>query len=137
MFIESKRPYIDERKTKAHLLLQGNFFPIHSYVIDRSRVQSQDLYINTQLSRLEDYELLLRLAAKYQFDFQSCGMPVAEYRFRTDGSNSTIMFGPCDAEKRQSWMDAEQYVAARRQQIQVQMTTAELESLFSVRDILG
>ena len=47
------------------------------------------------------------------------------------------MFGPCDAEKRQSWMDAEQYVAARRQQIQVQMTTAELESLFSVRDILG
>jgi hypothetical protein len=137
MFIESKQPFINERKNKAHLLLQGNFFPIHSYVIDRSRVQPQDLYIDTQLSRLEDYEFLLRLAAKYQLDFQACGVPVAEYRFRTDGSNSTVMFGPFDAEKRQPWIDAEQYLAIRKQQIQVQMTIAELESLFSVRDMLG
>src|SRR2546428_2889288 len=56
MFIESKRPFVNEKKTKAHLLLQGNFFPLHSYVIDRSRVNQQDLYIDPKLSRLEDYE---------------------------------------------------------------------------------
>src|SRR5215510_2542171 len=55
MFIESKRPFTHARKTKVHLFLQGNFFPIHSYVIDRSRVEQKDLYIDTRLSRHEDH----------------------------------------------------------------------------------
>jgi hypothetical protein len=62
-------------------------------------------------------------------------MPVAEYRFRTDGSNSTLLFGPFDTEKRRPWADAEQYLATRKQQIQVQLTIAELESLFLARDM--
>jgi len=47
-------------------ILKDNFIPLHSYLIDRSKVPSEILYFNEDFSVLEDYEFLLRLISKYQ-----------------------------------------------------------------------
>ncbi|MEJ7708831.1 MAG: glycosyltransferase [Pyrinomonadaceae bacterium] len=69
-------------------LFRDNFIPIHSYVIDCSRVGDDNLYFDSSFSLLEDYEFILRLCAKFEFDFSHVGVPVCEYRMRLDGSNS-------------------------------------------------
>lgn len=47
-------------------ILKDNFIPLHSYLIDRSKVPSEALYFNESFFVLEDYEFLLRLISKYQ-----------------------------------------------------------------------
>jgi hypothetical protein len=63
-------------------LIDRNFLPLHSFVIDRSRVDPADLQFDESLTRLEDYDFLLRLAASYRFDLACLGVPVCEYRLR-------------------------------------------------------
>ncbi len=46
--------YAGERSFRR--LLDGNFLPIHSFVLDRMRILEKDLYFNETISRLEDYE---------------------------------------------------------------------------------
>lgn len=72
-------------QTREDLFID-NFLPIHSYVIDRARVRAEDLHFDDQLSLLEDYEFLLRLAVKYPFDLSQLGSPVCEYRYHEENS---------------------------------------------------
>lgn len=67
-------------------LFKDNFIPIHSFVIDRLRVDSSDLYFDEDLSLLEDYDFLLRLCSKYEFDFTKLDVFVCEYRFHDTNS---------------------------------------------------
>lgn len=69
-------------------LIFDNFIPIHSFILDRHKIDHADLHFAV-LPALEDYDLLLRLAAKYQFDFSKLSLAVSEYRHRDDGSNIT------------------------------------------------
>jgi len=80
-------------------LLEGNFCPIHSYVIDRSRVDDGLLFIDPKLTIEEDYDLLLRLCARYPSDFELIGTPIGYYVFKTDGSNTVGVSGGIDGEK--------------------------------------
>lgn len=69
--------------------LQDNFIPIHAFVIDRSKTQIPIL-INENLSKLEDYDFLLRLANKHEpFYLKQIG---AEYCIRANGTN-TVVYG--------------------------------------------
>jgi hypothetical protein len=83
-FITKAAPFV-WGNTKSDLLYD-NFIPIHSYVIDRTRISTEDLYFNDELPPLEDYEFLLRLAAKYEFDFKYLKTPVCEYRWHAENS---------------------------------------------------
>jgi glycosyltransferase involved in cell wall biosynthesis len=69
-------------------IVRDNFVPIHSYVIDRSRIGSFDLYFDELLPPLEDYDFLLRLFSSFEPDLSKLDTPVCEYRVREDGSNS-------------------------------------------------
>jgi len=69
-------------------LFTENFVPIHSYVIDRSRLGSFDLRFDDACPPLEDYDFLLRLFTSFDPDFCKIDVPVCEYRIRMDGSNS-------------------------------------------------
>nr|WP_222533341.1 glycosyltransferase [Azospirillum sp. 412522] len=80
-------------------LLEGNFCPIHSYVIDRSRVDDGILAIDPALTIEEDYDLLLRLCARHPSDFELIGTPIGYYVFKTDGSNTVGVSGGIDGEK--------------------------------------
>jgi len=69
-------------------LFRGNFCPIHSYVIDRSRIPEQFLFFEPYLVMEEDYDFILRICAQFPSDFSLVGTEVGEYYFKTDGSNT-------------------------------------------------
>lgn len=86
-FVQSKDNFFAWGRSRLDLIRE-NFVPIHSYVIDRARLEDFDLYFDETFSILEDYEFLLRLCAKFEPDFSRFETPVCEYRIRLDGSNS-------------------------------------------------
>jgi glycosyltransferase involved in cell wall biosynthesis len=67
-------------------LFRDNFVPIHSYVIDREVVNTSDLYFDDEMPPLEDYDFLLRLGSKYEFDFSKLDTFVCEYRIHNSNS---------------------------------------------------
>jgi cellulose synthase/poly-beta-1,6-N-acetylglucosamine synthase-like glycosyltransferase len=71
-------------------LFRRNFIPINSFVIDRERIEASDLCFDESLSVHEDYEFLLRMSAKYEFDFKRLGTHLCEYRIRPESANSTL-----------------------------------------------
>lgn len=77
-------------------LFQANFCPLHSFVIDKSRVSIDDLYFNESLNRAEDYDFLLRLCAKYRSDFSLVATIIGDYYFKNDGSNTTALTLPTE-----------------------------------------
>jgi hypothetical protein len=79
-------------------LIRDNFCPLHSYLVDTSRVDSELLSFNPGLVRVEDYDFLLRVAGRYPCDFQSLDTKIGLYFRRADGSNSTPLgVGPVTA----------------------------------------
>lgn len=73
-------------------LLADNFCPIHSFLIDRARVDHADLRFDETMTRLEDYEFLLRFCTKYACSFGSVSKLVGIYNWRTEGGNSIQVF---------------------------------------------
>ena len=71
-------------------LFRRNFIPINSFVLDRERIDASDLHFDEALSIHEDYEFLLRMGAKYEFDFAQLGVHLCEYRIRPESTNSTL-----------------------------------------------
>ncbi|MFC4172949.1 glycosyltransferase family A protein [Microvirga sp. GCM10011540] len=69
-------------------LFRGNFCPIHSYVIDRTRIPEQFLFFEPNLLLEEDYDFILRICAQFPSDFALVGTEIGEYYFKTDGSNT-------------------------------------------------
>lgn len=96
--------------------LHENFIPIHSFVIDTSRAIGIGDF-DEEMSRLEDYEYLLRLAFKYKPVYIQ-GIS-AEYCIRTDGSNSTCEgTGTLNQQKQkaQLWSTARDILAQKKLQ---------------------
>lgn len=87
--------------------LKGNFIPIHSFVIDQSRVENIG-FVDEAMDKNEDYEFLLRLAFKYEPLYVENFS--AEYSVRSDGTNTIMSAGSSPIElyeKRQKWLEAE------------------------------
>lgn len=87
--------------------LQGNFIPIHSFVIDRNRAQDIG-WVDESMDKNEDYEFLLRLA--YHYEPLYVEKYSAEYSVRSDGTNTIISTGSSVTElyeKKQKWNEAE------------------------------
>lgn len=70
-------------------IIAGNFCPLHSYVIDRTRIDGDVLRVDPTLKLEEDYDLLLRICMAYPSDFSLLGTFIGDYVFKSDGSNST------------------------------------------------
>lgn len=91
-------------------LLHDNFCPIHSFVVDRSVISPEHLYFSELLSRLEDYDLLLRIVASHMSDFEAVTIPVGDYYFKDDGSN-TVQISDTDMGKDlDDWARAREYI---------------------------
>lgn len=69
-------------------LLRSNFCPLHSFVLDRTRIPPADLVFDETLGALEDYDLLLRICARHPSSFRLKDRIVGEYLFKDDGSNA-------------------------------------------------
>jgi hypothetical protein len=62
-----------------HDLFRSNFCPIHSYLIDRSKIDGTLLYFDTILTWEEDYDLLLKICAAYESDFGALHKVIGDY----------------------------------------------------------
>ena len=101
-------------------LLKENFCPIHSFLIDRSRMDSADIAFNEHLTRLEDYDFLLRTCAKYPANFAGIEKKVGVYNWKFAGNNSTITGGETVAEmtaKTKPWDEARQHIKSLKRDI--------------------
>ncbi len=94
-------------------LLQSNFLPLHSFVVDKSAAQTaavaagpksalQEPWFNPSLTRLEDYDFLLRLAASGSFDLSELGTAVCEYRLRSRIESASTASAPLAAVARRA-----------------------------------
>ena len=76
---------------------RSNFCPIHSFLVDRTRVQAEELRFEPSQTIEEDYEFLIRICAKVESDFTLSRTRIGEYYYKTDESNTVAglnSFGP-------------------------------------------
>lgn len=69
-------------------LFNSNFCPIHSYVMDRSKIPPKIMSFESRLTIEEDYDFLLRLCATVVSDFQMIKTDIGLYYYKSDGSNT-------------------------------------------------
>ncbi len=100
--------------TGLHGLFVDNFCPIHSFVIDRSKVDVADLYFEPEMSRLEDYDFLIRFCAKYPSSFRQSHYLVGDYMMKDDGSNTIMVPASSSEENREAWRRSNQMLDDRR-----------------------
>lgn len=83
------KPYI-RQKTREYFglskydLFVDNFCPLHSFVIDLSKVEKSFVKFDESMTALEDYSFLLDFLAKHEADFSEINHVVGEY-FKRDG----------------------------------------------------
>jgi glycosyltransferase involved in cell wall biosynthesis len=98
-------------------LFVDNFIPIHSYILDRTRIDSDCLIFDESMTALEDYAFLLRFAFRYKPLYLP--KTTCEYRFYLDGSN-TILIGTTNSnsdEKANLWSEARDRVELIRKEL--------------------
>lgn len=92
-------------------LFRDNFCPIHSFALDRSKIAEEDLRFDETMTRLEDYDFLLRTCAKYPADFEGLDRYVGTYYWRVDGSNTVQSYqGPGAEENQRQWQAARERI---------------------------
>jgi glycosyltransferase involved in cell wall biosynthesis len=125
-YIYDKNSQFQWGRNRADLFFD-NFIPIHSYVIDRARVAPEDLWFDERLPPLEDYDFLLRLAAKYGFNFSNLDNPVCEYRYHETNSLQHDQYGqPVLTPKIQR---ARELIKARKDSLTISLSVRELLEL--------
>lgn len=112
---ETKRD-INFQGTGVIDLLRENFCPIHSFVIDRTKISEHELFLDQQLSRLEDYDLLIRLCSRYSSSFKHQSTFVGEYYMKDDGSNTIILPSCATAERHREWDWSRAFLQKRRRE---------------------
>jgi len=108
----------------------SNFIPIHSYVIDRSRLGDFALYFDEAFPPLEDYDFLLRLCARFEPDLSQLHVPVCEYRIH--GTNSVATWPDAPANTSAALRRAQQLIDARKQELVCELRVSELAELARV-----
>jgi len=83
---EMSKPFVGSNKLD---LLRDNFCPLHSYVINTDRISKEFLFFREEMSRVEDYEFLIRVAGNHPCDFTNLDTSIGCYVMRSDGSNTT------------------------------------------------
>ena len=117
-------PYIGKGKLD---LLKENFCPLHSYLVDTSKLDPAEVYFETRLTRLEDYDFLLRIAGRHPCNFTNLGTKIGLYFMRSDQSNSTPegVDTEADREKRRVWQRNRDQLAAFRSGYEVKLFASD------------
>lgn len=86
-YLERKQYTFVHELFSCNNLMVGNYIPLHSFLIDVKKISDRNiLIIDENLTRLEDYYLLLNLASIYRPFY--CKTVTCFYNIRSDGSNS-------------------------------------------------
>lgn len=95
-------------------LFEGNFCPIHSYLMDRSRIPPNLLYFEPRLTIEEDWDFLMRLCAELPADFALRKTDIGLYFYKNDGSNTFDRDGDHSSEIVERTTTAREFVKLRR-----------------------
>lgn len=95
-------------------LFNANFCPIHSYLIDRSKLDPDILHFDSQMTWEEDYDLLLKICAAYPSDFEAVKAVIGDYYFKNDGSNSVPTDGRLSEQRKLEYERVQAYIEVRR-----------------------
>lgn len=106
-------------------LFHMNFCPIHSFVLDRSKIDPADLFFEESLTKFEDYDFLLRVCAKYTSSFAELNRIVGDYYFKDDGSNTVLTSTTLNAQTRLEWDQAGMFVERRKDSLLVSMAVQD------------
>jgi len=83
---EMSKPYAGRNKID---LLRDNFCPLHSYLLNTDIINKDELFFRENMSRVEDYEFLIRIVGVNPCDFSNLDHFIGCYVMRSDGSNTT------------------------------------------------
>lgn len=123
-------------------LFDSNFCPIHSFLIDRQKIAGEDLIFDTALTWEEDYDLLLRICAKYRSDFSMIRIPIGDYYYKRDGSNSVPVNGFQSQAQIQAYDQITTMIEARRRttlvsaEVQAEQGLATSRPAMTIRDFM-
>ncbi len=92
LYIDQKQPWLQLGTNQADLL-ENNFLPLHSFVIDRERCMLPVPWFAPELTRLEDYDFLLRLGSVGTFNLVKLDELVCEYRLIARHTSSPAFAG--------------------------------------------
>lgn len=124
-------------------LFRGNFCPLHSYLIDHEHVSKDVLQFNTSLAMEEDYDVLLRICAKYRSDFGLIGTCIGDYYYKTDGSNTVPTEGGLSGQALARYMKVKTTIEERRRSTDVSVFVQRMlglpasETPLTIHDVLG
>jgi hypothetical protein len=116
------------RGTSKIDLIKDNFCPIHSYMFDLKSVPRSVLHYDEQLTILEDYDLLLRIAAEYPLDFSEIGTTIGLYYWRNNGSDSTVL-DPLSGYSAEKWKEAQLEINKRKARLKVDLFASDIAFL--------
>jgi hypothetical protein len=102
-----------------------SFCPLHSMMLDRTRIAPAALRTDEDLPIYEDYEWLLRLGARYRFSFARLSEIIGDYRFKDDGSNTVLLAGNETAERRRLWKHYEALIQRRKGTLTIEVKIQE------------
>lgn len=112
-------------------LFQGNFCPIHSFLLDRTRIAATLLRFEPSLVIEEDYDFLLRVCAAVPSDFHLRATDIGLYYYKTDGSN-TITPGARSSAEIEREATASAFVELRRKMTPI---SARVQQMLDIRPL--
>lgn len=120
-------------------LFQNNFIPLHSYLLDRSKIDSSLLQFDETLKVTEDYAFLLKIATYHKPLY--IPETTCEYRFWDDGSNTNyhvnILTGKDYKSKLKAWNESATKVEMLKLQLNPNYRSASLVSLEARQDFIS
>jgi hypothetical protein len=124
-------------------LYRSNFCPIHSYLLDRKRIQKDALHFCSSLAWEEDYEFLLKICAIYPSDFGLLGTVIGDYYFKDDGSNTIPIDQAQMNERRMEYEAAKKIIEQRKKElllsdaVKKELGISDFEGSLCISDALG
>lgn len=121
---------------------EANSCPIHSFMIDRTKISESFLFFDPVSNKNEDYDFLMRICAQYQSDFSLKNTFIGEYYLKDDGSNSILTAATTNDQSRAAWAAAEFFVEGRRRtlqispEVQTQLGISSFQQGLTVRGLL-
>lgn len=108
-------------KTKFDLFKE-NFAPLHSYLFHTAVIDRAHLTVDERLTRLEDYDLLMRIVAQYPVTFAKASSLIGFYTWPADNSHSS--YDPAssvlpDEAKLEEWSRARQIIKQKRAELRI------------------
>ena len=112
-----------------HQLFEKNFCPIHSFVLDRTKIDAADLVFVEHLTRFEDYHFLLRIVARYPSSLANMSQIIGEYVIKLDGSNTVCVHGQNADSRRDEWDAMEAWLEEEKKNIMITLSLHELNRM--------